>query len=132
MISAKRVEEVFSDCLFKDSELVDGKPAIEPVVVNGLVHNFGFHSQRLESHRDEVKSILLELPEPFLKSKGGGWSFLNACVDRSGNQWGQHMNMEQLFSLGIGLKLASYCMPREMWSILPGGVPYIMVNDVEG
>ena len=128
MISAKRVEEIFTDCLFKEDELIDGKPVVEPVVIEGIANNLGFHPQRLESHRDEVKSILLELPEMFFKSKGGGWSFLQACVDRSGYQWGEHMNMEQLFSLGIGLKLASYCMPKEMWSILPGGMPYIVVE----
>lgn len=35
--------------------------------------------------------------------------------------------MEQLVSLGIGIKKVKYCMPKEMWSILPGGMPYFMI-----
>lgn len=126
-LTADKVEEIFMDCLFRDEEIVKGVPIVEPVKVVGIVHNYGFHPQRLEAHKNEVKELLTELPKEFHKASGGGMSFLNACVDKEGTQWGQHMNMEQLFCLGIGLQLCAFSLPREFWSSLPGGMPYITI-----
>lgn len=35
--------------------------------------------------------------------------------------------VEQLVQLGIALGKVKYCLPREAWKNLPGGVPYFMV-----
>jgi hypothetical protein len=73
--------------------------------------------------------MLLQLPDSFQKDSGGGYSFLEACNNKDGNQWtGLHLRMEQLFSLGIATEQVSYCLPRENWSILPGGMPYLVVD----
>jgi len=117
-LTAQRVNELFLDCLFKD-----GEDHTNHIAVEGLTENFGLHPQRLESHRQEIKELLDELPEQFKE----GWSFLQACVDKHGNQWAEHPTMQELFVMGIGLKLAEYCAPRDMWRILPGGMPYIKV-----
>jgi len=129
MISAQRVEEIVKDCLYADDEVIDGKPIVEPVVGKGIIRDFGFHPVRLESHREEVRVMLMELPDQFKKSHGGGWSVLNACMTKNNEQWGQHEDMEQLFALGIGLGLAKFALPKDMWSVLPGGMPYVVVED---
>jgi hypothetical protein len=36
--------------------------------------------------------------------------------------------MEALFVLGIALNLAKYSAPREVWSSLPGRMPYITID----
>jgi hypothetical protein len=36
--------------------------------------------------------------------------------------------MEQLFQLGIGLGLAKWQLPPEMWGVLPGGMPYVVIE----
>jgi hypothetical protein len=36
--------------------------------------------------------------------------------------------MEALVALGVGLGMAQFQMPREMWSVLPGGVPYVLLD----
>jgi hypothetical protein len=73
--------------------------------------------------------MLAELPDMFKESGGGGWSFLNACDDRHGNQWtGLHQRMEQLFQLGIGIDKVECQLPREVWPALPGGMPYYIVK----
>lgn len=118
-ISAKRIEEIFRDSLFRDGE--DTK---DHVIAEGVTCKVGFHPGRLEVHRGEVQGFLNALPPLFTD----GWSFLNACVTRDGDQWGEHRNVEQLLQLGIALKLASWCAPREMWRILPGGMPYVQVT----
>lgn len=129
MISAQRVEEIVKECLYSNDEVVDGKPIVEPVVGKGILRDFGFHPVRLESHREEVRAMLMELSDQFKKSGGGGWSFLNACITKNDEQWGQHEDMERLFALGIGLGLAKFALPKDMRSVLPGGMPYITVED---
>jgi hypothetical protein len=129
-LTSENVDTIFKDCLFKSEEVVDGKPIIEPIMGEGILNNFGFHPERLESHRIEVAEMLSQLPDNFKKTKGGGMSFLNACMTKDDRQWGEHRNMEQLFSLGYALKLVTYPLSREFWDTLPGGVPYITV-DVE-
>ena len=39
--------------------------------------------------------------------------------------------MDELFQLGVTLDLAAYQLPREMWSVFPGGVPYVVVKDTQ-
>ena len=114
-IDPAKVNQIFKDSLSKDGAVVDGITARYGLDVSGK--------------EEEIGDILAELPDEFQSTKGGGWSFLNACNDRDGNQWtGQHSVMEELFCLGIAAGKAKYLMPREMWSVLPGGVPYIVVN----
>ena len=123
MIDPERVNAIFMDCLFKD-----GEDTSNHVKAEGITKNVGFHPDRLESHKAEIEAMLDELPEQFKESVGGGWSFLNACNDKHGNQWtGFHQRMEQLFQLGIGIGKVKCQLPREIWSVLPGGVPYYSI-----
>ncbi len=127
-LTAEAVEKAFLDSLFTEAETAGGEPE-KFILAEGLRNQFGFHPDRLESHRAEVKELLAELPDNFQASKGGGWSFLQACVDKAGDQWGEHIHMEQLFVMAIGLGLAKWLMPRDRWHALPGGMPYIVVID---
>lgn len=128
-LTAPKVIDILTDCLYRGNESSNGKPPENAVIVEGVVRSYGFHPQRLESHRAEVKELLAELPDNFQSDKGGGWSFLNACMTKDGEQWGEHIDMEALFCLGIGLGLAKWQM-FTMKQVLPGGMPYVVVlND---
>lgn len=73
-----------------------------------------------------IEKVLRQLPAPFIDE--GGWSFLNLCMDREGNQWtGSHQTMEQLMMLGMATGMVKILFPRDLWSILPGGVPYFTI-----
>ena len=110
----------FMDCLFKE-----GEDTTNHVKVEGLTSMFGLHPQRLEEKRELVTALLAELPAEFKE----GWSFLNLCTTKDGELWtGMHRVCEQLVVMAIGLGLMEYCMPRELWGILPGGVPYLTVK----
>lgn len=123
-LTCENVEKIFRDCLFNE-----GEDTSKAVMVNGIVHEFGFHPERLAGHRTEIGELLTELPDEFHISRGGGWTFLNACMDREGNQWGEHMNMEQLLVLGIATKQARFLMDdRKLWKALPGGMPYFSIG----
>lgn len=120
-----RVNEVFLNCLFKD-----GEDTSKHVKAEGITRNVGFHPDRLEASRVEILAMLDELPNEFKESVGGGYSFLEACNDKHGNQWtGLHLRMEQLFQLGIGIGKVKCLLPREMWAVLPGGMPYYVVTN---
>lgn len=119
-LEAETVSRIFNACLSTDEDAIH---------VEGVVHGARFDKDRLEAHRKNVQELLEELPDEFRVGGGGGWSFLNACGDRHGNQWtGLHLVMEQLFMLGIGLNLAQFLLPRHMWEVFPRGMPYIAVN----
>ena len=127
-IDPEAVDAVFRDCLYTEDELSGARNG-EAVFAQGITGKFGFHPERLKSHADEVRAWLALLPRQFRKSEGGGWTFLNACNQDDGHQWtGLHQRMDQLFTLGIALGLAQWQLPREMWDILPGGMPYVCVN----
>lgn len=121
-LTAENVETVFRDCLFRD-----GEDTAQAQIVEGVVSKFGFHPDRLAAHKTEIAEMLDGLPDEFKMAKGGGWSFLNACMTKRGDQWGEHRNIEQLLALGIASDQAKMLMPREMWKVLPGGMPYFAV-----
>ena len=87
-LTARRVDRVFMYCLYRGGEVSD--PLIK---VEGITTTVGFHPKLLAEHKDEIEALLDELPDEFKKTGGGGMSFLNACMDKHGNQWtGFHMS----------------------------------------
>jgi len=124
-LTAKRVNEIFRDCLFKDDE-----DRTKVVTAEGIRLIVTFHPERLEGHRKEIEALLSELPENFKASSAGqGMSFLDAYLDKYGKQWTDlHTTMEELFLLGIALGKVEFLLPRERWSLLPGGMPYLVVK----
>ena len=130
IIDPEAVNKAFIETLYTDSELegIEGTPE-GCIIVEGIMHRYGFHPGRLEEQRDEVRRWLQALPDTFHKDMGGGWSFLNACDQANGVQWtGLHQRMEQLFCLGMGLGLVKSQLPREVWEFLPGRMPYYVIE----
>ena len=122
-LTSDNVEIVFSDCLF-----VEDEDTTNHIKAEGITSTVGFHPERLAAHKKDVQTMLQCMPDEFQDKKGGGWSFLNACQDKNGCQWTDlHLRMEQLFQLGVGLGLVKWQLPREMWSVLPGGMPFVVI-----
>lgn len=99
------------------------------VYVDGIVNNYLLDRAKLEEHREDIQSMIEQLPTEFLKDGGGGWSFLNLCMRADGVQWtGLHWVQEMLYAMAAGLGMAKFSLPREMWAALPGNVPYIVFD----
>lgn len=134
VLTAENVEMVYRACLYSDDETTgwDGTAEALPegtIITEGILNRTGFHGGRIEEHRDEILAMLAELPPEFRKDVGGGWSFLNACMRSDGEQWtGFHQTQDRLFQLGMAVGAVTYTLPRELWSILPGGMPYLVVE----
>ena len=117
---ASQVSLAFMKCLFRE-----GEDTTNNVRVEGITNIFHLHPKRLEEQRELVKACLAELP-PIFKE---GYSFLKLCENKHGDHWtGMHKTCQELVVMAVGLNLMSYCLPREVWPALPGGVPYVIVN----
>lgn len=117
------VKEMIYSCL-------NGKKDIDEstIVVEGITARWGFNKTLISEHTHEIVDLLNQLPATFHSGTGGGWTFLNACNDRDGNQWtGNHVVMDALFCLGIAAGKATWLLHRELWDALPGGMPYVAV-----
>ena len=133
MISSARIESMICDCLFTDAEMptADSPVPEGTILVEGIVAKFGFHPERLASHRVEVAAMLDELPDSFhyRDGEGVGESFLRGCMTQAGEQWTDvHRSVEGLFVLGLGLGLVVYVLPRLLWPAMPGGLPILLVD----
>ena len=117
---AKEARRILVDCL---NGSADGA-----LVVEGIVQSFGFSREKISEHKKEIRALLDSMPKEFHKDTGVGMSFLNLCMTKNGVQWGEHSDMEALVVLGIAAGMASYCLPRPMWSALPGGMPYVVID----
>lgn len=131
-LTAENVHNILTYCLYTDEEIKqmpEGADSPEGALqVRGVLLNLGLHPHRVAEKKEQIREMLAELPDQFRADKGSGWSFLNACMDRSGAQWGEHINIDELLCLGQAAGLAKILMPREMWAMFPGGMPYFSVD----
>lgn len=98
----------------------------ETIIVSGVNQTIQFSVEYLEHHKDEIRKFVDLLPLEF--SEGGGWSFMNMVVDRNENQWGEQIDADNLLVLALATDMAQFLIPEEMWGILPGGMPYVVLK----
>jgi hypothetical protein len=123
-LTAEKVNKTFMYCLFKEGESTDNY-----IIGQGVMMKVGFNPERLKESEPVIMKMLNNLPEEFKKTGGGGMSFLYMCNDKDGKQWADlHETMDQLVVLGNAIGKLTFLMPKEMWSVLPGGMPYLVVS----
>lgn len=123
-LTAENVYKTVKACLFRDDEIVNGSMPARAVVVDAITMKLGFDPDKITQQTENIRSMLGELPPEFKD----GMSFLNACLTKTGEQWGEHRDMAALFALGQAAGMVTCCLPRDLWDALPGGVPYYQVN----
>jgi len=122
----EKVDALILDCLNGKEE---GAQKVE-----GLVHGFGFNPDKIKQHREEIKELLDQMPLEFHPAGvggGGGYTFLNLPFTRDGEQWGEQRDAEALLCLGIAAGMATILVPRSVWNMFPGGVPYCAIDTSE-
>lgn len=131
-LSAENVNNVFANCLFTEEETQDVALISRALVVEGVHLKVGYHPNRIQQNRENIISMLNCLPNSFKPEGGGGMSFLNMMEDKDDKQWtGLHQEMDKLVTLGLATQKLSFLMPREMWKVLPGGMPYVVVKNLK-
>jgi len=123
-LTSENVQNIFFASLYKTGEDTTGHLKIE-----GIRGPIGFHPERVKEHAKDIEEMLLQLPNEFMKFGGGGYTFLNGCMTADGEQWGEQSNVDELICLGMAIGKCSFLMPREMWGVLPGGMPYFVVDN---
>ena len=122
-LTVQNVEDIFRDCL---TESQSNAPTI---IGEGVKMNVAFDPEKLHARKADIISMLSHCSKDFFVNGGGGMSFLNLCVDNEDNLWaGMHSNVDQLVCLGNAIGKVKFLMPRDMWPILPGGMPYIAIE----
>lgn len=133
-LTTENVDRIFSDCMFRSHEESEecAKEGLQVFVHSIQNHNVkvGFHPDRIEQHREEIRDMLSMLPDSFFSGKGDGASFLQACQTKSGDLWtGFQIEAEKLCLLGLASRQMKMCVSDpEAWCLLPGGVPYLCVE----
>ena len=98
-LTAENVEAIFYECLCDENT----KSATQPY--KGVLNTASFDLAALRKRHGDIEDLLDELPDGFHADKGGGWSFLQACMDREGNQWGLQRNVDA----GRGVRMMAGC-----------------------
>lgn len=125
-LTANNVQTIAKDCLFRD-----GEDTTNHLIGDAIIVTIGFHPERLEAHREDIKSMLDQLHPNFRMSVKGGWTFLNMSTRADGTLWAEQPTCGVLVALANALGLMKFCLPRELWAALPGNVPYIVYMDKE-
>ena len=119
-LTDENVQTLFYKCLANEPE---------GVVINGIVASYRMNVKGSEI---DISNLLSQLPDAFHQGKGGGYTFLDMCQTNSGEQWTDlHRTMEQLIVMGLATGEVEFPLPRDVWAILPGGVPYITIKIAE-
>ncbi len=119
-LTAQNVNNVFLECLANKHE--------EMTVVEGVKIKAGFNLAKIKENHCKIHSMLECLDDNFFAGAGGGWTFLKICADKHGTLWtGDHSQCDRLICLGIAANLLTFTLPRDLWSVLPGEMPYITV-----
>lgn len=119
-LTSENVDNIFLECLADKNE---GMTVVEGVKIKTV-----FSPAKIKENHGKIRDMLECLDDNFFVGKGGGWSFLNMCVDKHGKLWtGDHMQCDRLICLGLAANLLQFTLPRDVWYVLPGEVPYISV-----
>jgi hypothetical protein len=132
VLNNERLDAVMTEVMLSEAEAESPETVCIPGY--GIIHHFAFKPERLEARAEDIHQMLLELGPSYRQvsddhpENKGGMSFLNMCMTESGVQWtGLHAQQEKLFALGCASGWAISPMPKIVWHMLPGGMPYFIV-----
>ena len=127
ILTADVVKELYSDCTLREDEIKNEEPIVDFVLGEGVGSTSVFSAERIEKNKGTIALLFDELGQI-----DEGISFLVMCNDKYDRQWtGFHSIVDGLVQLGIASGVVQYTLPRDMWDILPGGMPYVIRNRVK-
>lgn len=133
-LTPQAVQDLLEQCLpyekteMTDEQILELVDAGYLIKTPGIMATFVFDPKKIEEHKAEICDLASQLHDEFFMDTGGGWSFLNICSDKDDNLWtGEHRVCEMLCVLMIAAGIANWVGPKEIWEVMPGGMPYIQI-----
>ena len=121
-LTTETVNDILARCL----HIPDSNQSSEVLHVEGYKNSFSFNVDSLHREQENIEALIAQLPSNFKD----GWSFWDMFRTDSGHNWTTSLkSMEALMVLGIAINKLSYLLPKEAWWSLPGGAPYLIVNN---
>jgi len=143
-LTSELVQKIMHNCEVTDDSMIDPFLFLDDkeeykerivdgiYLIKGICRPYYFDVKKLRRHRKKIIEALNELPSEFLLSScNGGWSFLHCCLNRAYEQWGTQEDADKLVALGRAIGKVSWLAEEKYWHILYGGMPYLVVLDVE-
>lgn len=132
MICPDEINKILISCLYTNEELgalpTMNKTPPGMIPARGVMLSVGFNPTMIDLRRNRIHEILTEINPSFKE----GISFMDLPFDKDKNQWGEQRNADQLLVLGIAIGELKILMPREMWPMLPGGMPILQYKPQGG
>lgn len=124
VLTAEKVNQLYDECSLVENEVKDDEPVVDFVLGEGVRSITVFSAERIENNKEKIAELFDEFA-----GIDAGISFLTMCVDQYDRQWtGLHSTVDLLVQLGIASGVVEYTLPREMWDIFPGSMPYVIRN----
>jgi hypothetical protein len=105
-LTSQNVNDTLLKCLYREEEITRrGREVImkEAKIVKGLQAQFGLKPSVVEEQRENIESMLMQLPPSFFFREEGE-SYVNAVVDGMGKQWTDfHQRVDELICLGLAI-----------------------------
>lgn len=117
-LTSANVNALFLTVLFND-----GEDTTDHIPVHGVTQAFGLHPGRVASAKAKVGELLGQLDPSFFSDDGQ--SFLQLPFAADGKHWCEHKTAQELMVLGLATGQMVSVLPRELWMVLPGGVPIL-------
>ncbi len=130
-LTSLNVRETGFACFYPEGTTEENLPE-DAVKVEGITSTLVFNPEKLKENHADIVGYLEQLPEECRVSNDiDGLSFLAMCVDKNKDLWGQHPEMQMLLCLGLAIERVKFVMPRPVWRMFPGGMPYFQYIDEE-
>lgn len=125
VLTASAVFALAAECTVLREQIAD--PGV--VTIDGFGQKMAVDPAKVAENAEKIAALLAELPVEFREGSGGGMSVWNATHDRHGNSWAPTAEaIDILCMLGIAAGKARWLYPREQWSTLPHGLPYVVIS----
>lgn len=124
ILNPEIVKKLFIESLAENNNLTEE----EGYQVAGVQLEVYFAPRQIACNAERIKLMLKQLNPEFKK----GWSFLQLVLNGLEFQWTSlHLDADMLLCLGLATGHIEYCTDREYWPLLPGGVPYIRIINLD-
>ncbi|MGZ3773013.1 MAG: hypothetical protein ACXVCY_04505 [Pseudobdellovibrionaceae bacterium] len=101
-------------------------------LIQGYTVDVMVDTECVSKYKSELINLISQVDKKFLvdstEPEAGGYTMLGLTRNALGEEWFDYPTAERFVIICMAIGKAKYCFPRERWSELLGGVPYVVFN----